>query len=103
MHNVANEKEAVIGYFTAAAVSEKSHYIDRKDTEGRSFGAMINPDPPKFDGEELFYALNRRKPAPELARPIDARLFLDGTPRPPTAICGPIDQRIPFKPPGWPD
>ncbi|QDK78871.1 hypothetical protein EXU85_09740 [Spirosoma sp. KCTC 42546] len=102
VHNVANIKEAVVGYFTASMISEKPIYIDRKDTEGFPFGK----DPAGYsgvEGEELFFALNSRQPIPEPRPPYEIRIFIDGTLRPPTASCAPIDQRTPFKPVGWPD
>ncbi|MVM41473.1 DUF4249 family protein [Spirosoma sp. HMF3257] len=102
VHNVANLKEAVVGYFTASAVARKPLYIDRKDTDGFPFGK----DPAGYsgvEGEELFFALNQRQPIPEPRPPYEIRIFIDGTPRPPTAICAPIDQRTPFQPEGWPN
>ena len=105
VHNTANGKEVVIGYFTASAVSVMPHYIDRKDTKGIAYGGTDPLGYTGIDGEELFYALNLRKPKPE-PQPKDPsswQIFLDGTPRPPTAVCAPLDQRTPFKPNGWPD
>ncbi|QMW05216.1 DUF4249 domain-containing protein [Spirosoma foliorum] len=91
IRNEADPKEKVIGYFTASAVSIKPYYIDRKDTDG------IPPT--------LFYALNGRIPNPESPPPpSNGPTFLVGGPvRPPTAVCGPIDQRTPIAPIGWPN
>ncbi len=103
IHNVANATERVVGYFTVSAVSLKPQYIDRKDTQGIPYGATGPPNPSPLPGEDLFYALNRRRPRPEPQPPFEIRLFIDATRRPPTAVCGPIDQRTPLKPAGWPD
>ncbi|MVM31762.1 DUF4249 family protein [Spirosoma sp. HMF4905] len=91
VHNVRALNEVVVGYFTASSVVAKPYYIDRKDAEG------IPPT--------LFYALNARVPHPEdLPPPSPGPTFIIGGPsRPPTAVCGPIDQRTPFKPVGWPN
>ncbi len=111
VHNAANPTEAVVGYFTASGVYSKPLYIDRKDYQGVSLGYdPINGYSSK-PGGELFYALNRREPFPEPMpdskprpdSPLIVNLFIDNTPRPPTALCAPIDQRTPFKPDGWPD
>ena len=103
VRNVADPDEAVIGFFTASAVSTKRHYIDRRDTEGIPYGSSDLENPPQSSGEQLFYALNLRKPIPEPSPPNTIPLFVDGTQRPPTAICAPSETRTPFKPEGWPD
>lgn len=100
VHNVANPKEVVVGYFTASGVSTKSLYIDRKDYQGVPLGYDPIKGYPQYQGGELFYALNSRNPNDEPSSP---RLFIDQTPRPPTALCAPLDQRTPFKPEGWPN
>ena len=51
VRNGANEKESVIGYFTATAVTPVLVWIDRRDAVGRPPG--------------LFAALNGRPPSPE--------------------------------------
>ena len=103
VRNTANPKEAVVGYFTASGVFSKPIYIDRKDYQGVPLGY----DPVKgYSGQpggELFYALYRRDPRIEVPFPSGPRIFSDNTPRPPTALCAPIDQRTPFKPEGWRD
>ena len=105
IRNVADLSEAVIGFFTASAVSTKRHYLDRRDTEGIPFGSSDYKNPPESTGEQFFYALNLRKPIlePEPSNPGSYRLFVDDTQRPPTAICAPSESRTPFKPEGWPD
>jgi hypothetical protein len=104
VHNVANPQEKVVGYFTASGVFSKPLYIDRLDYEGVPLGYDPIKGYPEGLGGELFYALYRRLPRPEEPpRPGFRPLFIDDTPRPPTALCAPIDQRTPFKPEGWPN
>ena len=104
VRNAANQREAVIGFFTASAITTIRHYIDRKDTQfSTPYGVAVAETPPQSAGEELFYALNLRKPILEPSPPNEIRIFLDGTPRPPTAICAPSESRTPFKPEGWRD
>jgi hypothetical protein len=103
VHNTANSKEVVVGYFTASGVFSKSVYIDRQDYQG----VPLSYDPikgyPTQVGGELFYALYLREPKVEVPPPSGRRIFTDNTSRPPTALCAPIDQRTPFKPEGWPN
>ncbi|AUD07050.1 DUF4249 domain-containing protein [Spirosoma pollinicola] len=111
VHNVANPKEVVVGYFTASGVFSKPIYIDRKDYQGVPLGYDPINGYPQGQGSELFYALNRRDPHPEPSpdpnpppnSPLVVNFFIDNTPRPPTALCAPLDQRTPFKPEGWPN
>lgn len=85
VHNAANSKEAVAGYFTTSMVSPMRYWIDRKDATGPYPG--------------LFEALNGRPPVPE---PDAARFCIAALPlRPPTALCVPSDSRTPYKPEGW--
>ncbi|WP_332369270.1 hypothetical protein [Spirosoma telluris] len=42
-------------------------------------------------------------PNPPRNAPLVVNFFIDNTPRPPTALCAPLDQRTPFKPEGWQD
>ena len=86
VHNTGNQTEVVVGYFTASAIASQPYYLDRKDTQNASYPG-------------LFYALTgRQSPIPE-GRTDQA--YILNTPRPPTALCGPIDQRTPIKPKGW--
>ncbi|WP_460967912.1 DUF4249 domain-containing protein [Spirosoma migulaei] len=103
VHNIANPKEAVVGYFTASSVSSRPLYIDRKDYEGVPLGYDPVGGYLGILGGELFFALNQRQPMPEPSPPHELRIFVDGTQRPPTALCAPLDQRTPFKPEGWPN
>ncbi|MVM28952.1 DUF4249 family protein [Spirosoma sp. HMF4905] len=89
IHNQANRSEVVVGYFTASSVAVFPYYLPRNDI---SKGA-------KSPG--LFYALNGRLPMPE-GRSFTT-FIMNGPARPPTAICGPLDQRTPYKPVGWPN
>ncbi len=86
VHNVTNQAEVIVGYFTASAVAVVPYFLDRKDTkDAKSIG--------------LFYALTgRQSPNPEGRTDQN---FIVNSPRPPTAVCGPIDQRTPVKPEGW--
>ncbi|AUD04134.1 DUF4249 domain-containing protein [Spirosoma pollinicola] len=104
VHNVASPNQVVVGYFTATGVYTKPIYIDRQDYQGVPLGLDLTNGYSKFIGGELFYALNGREVTPEPAPGSNTRpLFLDGTPRPPTALCAPLDQRTPVKPAGWPN
>ncbi len=100
---------SVIGFFAATAVSEKRLWLDRKDTQGPPFGATDPTGPPQQEGEDLFYALNRRRLNPEPPPPYTGIraapkvLIFGGPPRVPTAVCVPSDTRTPIKPNGWRD
>ncbi len=100
---------AVVGYFTASAVSLVHYWLDRKDTQGVSFGATDPAGAPSGTGDALFYALNLRRPMAEPPPPYQGgrdvpkiRLW-PTTDRPPTAPCLLSDNRTPFKPEGWRD
>ena len=86
--SLANDREAVIGYFSASAVSSVRYWLDRKKVTGKV---------PNIAGDlpNLFYALNGRPPIPEPARGYQYR--------PPLAVCVPSDTRTPVKPEGWRD
>lgn len=111
VHNTANPKDVVVGYFTASGVFSKPLYIDRKDYQGVPLGYDPVKGYPQYIGGELFYALYGRDPSgepnadpnPPPGAPVRVSFFIDNTPRPPTALCAPLDQRTPVKPEGWRD
>ncbi|AUD03602.1 DUF4249 domain-containing protein [Spirosoma pollinicola] len=104
VHNVANDREAVVGYFTASAVASFRYWLDRKDAYGVSLGGSGPNGYSGLPGEELFYALHLRRPMPEPSFPEAPQLqLLNAPPRPPTAICSPSDTKTPVKPEGWRD
>lgn len=103
VHNGADPYEGVIGYFAASAVSVIHQYLNRKDAVGLPFGSSHPAFVPQSAGEELFFALNLRAPMLEPSPPNNIRIFVDGTKRPPTAICAPSKSRTPVKPEGWPE
>ncbi|GAB3643125.1 DUF4249 domain-containing protein [Spirosoma arcticum] len=105
VHNVANEQEKVVGYFTAEAISTVRYWLDKKDATGIAYGGVYY-DPidkitkPVPGEQQLFFALNRDLPKSETSLNFT---ILGGSNRPPTAICAPGDSRTPFKPEGWRD
>ncbi len=103
IQNTANRQEAVVGYFTASAVSAVRYFLDRKDVIGLPFGQTDPTGESKLPGSELFYSLNLRQPIPEPIYPYPNIRLFGGPPRPVTAICVPSDSRTPFKPTGWQD
>lgn len=104
---VAGDPVSVIGFFAATAVSERRVWLDRKDTQGISYGATGLNGQTQNVGEELFYALSQRRPYPEPPPPYtgireQAKIqIFGGPPRVPTAICVPSDTRTVAKPEGW--
>ncbi len=110
VRNVANPRERVVGYFAAAGVSAKRHWLDRKDASGATLGTFNSPaDNPVLVEEELFVALNGRRVSREPPPPYvmnrfpPAILIFGGPPRVPTAVCVPGFNRTPVKPEGWRD
>ncbi|MBC7570624.1 MAG: DUF4249 domain-containing protein [Spirosoma sp.] len=108
VRNITDNRENVVGYFTASAVSLSHYWLDKRDTQGLSLGASRSVGKPLVNGEELFYALYGRGVNQEPSPPYEGR----GGPkvyiwpvdnRPPTAVCVPSDSRTPFKPEGWRD
>jgi len=81
VRNLTNEREVVVGYFTASAVATVRYSIDRRENTGATLG--------------LFEALNQRKPRVEAGSPIRGR--------PPLTTCEPSTSRTPVKPEGWKD
>ena len=105
VHNVANNREAVVGYFTASAVAPARYWLGRKDVTGISLGGSGPNGYPSLPGAEFFYSLNQREPHPELTFPNGSPQFpiIKSPPRPPTATCVSSDTRTPYKPEGWRD
>jgi hypothetical protein len=109
VHQVSDARNKVIGFFTASAVSLIHQWLDRKDALGTPLGALDPEGPHSNMGDDLFFALNRRRPVPESSPPYQGNRFppnvriWPNTDRPPTAICVPSDSRTPFKPVGWQD
>ncbi|MDB5241629.1 MAG: hypothetical protein JWP57_2254, partial [Spirosoma sp.] len=104
IHNPANPKEMVVGYFSASAVATRRYWLDRKDAVGFPFGVTDPVFKPQSLADELFYALNLRPPLPEPQPPQQPEVYLQNSPpRPPTALCVPSDSRTPFRPEGWRD
>lgn len=104
VHNVANSREVVVGYFIASSITTGRYWLDRKDTSGLPLGVGEPGNPSVLDGAELFYALNLRQPILEPSPPYQPQLYLlDSPPRPPTALCVPSDTKTPYKPEGWRD
>ncbi|GAB3698625.1 hypothetical protein GCM10027592_23850 [Spirosoma flavus] len=98
--NIADRKEVVIGFFTAAVLTPFRYWLDRKDAFGVSFGGSG----PAGYKAELFYALNRRQPIAEPILPAVPQMVIRNSPnRPPTALCLPNNNRTPRKPEGWRD
>ncbi|MBN8823656.1 MULTISPECIES: DUF4249 domain-containing protein [unclassified Spirosoma] len=109
VRNTANSRESVAGYFTTSAVSLYHQWLDRKDAEGIPLGAMDPEGPHDNIGEDLFYALNSRRPNPEPSPPYQGNRFppnvriWPNNDRPPTAPCTPSETKTPYKPEGWRD
>lgn len=80
IRNVVNDREAVVGYFTASGVSAMRHWLDRQNTFGGAPG--------------LFVFFNKRRPMEEFS-PLRGR--------PPLAVCVQSDTRTPVRPDGWRD
>jgi hypothetical protein len=88
IRNSANKGEAVVGYFTASAVSTVRYWLDRTGNTGNAPG--------------LFRALNAgRDPTPEPPGLLPYYLPKNSVGRPPTAVCVDSDSRTPFRPQGW--
>lgn len=109
VRKVSNGEIGVIGYFSTSAVSQVNYWLDRKDVQGVPLGATDPTGPSQNGGEELFYALNKRRPNLEPSppytgpRPTPKILIFGGPLRVPTAVCVPSDSRTPFRPDGWRD
>ncbi|UHG94487.1 DUF4249 domain-containing protein [Spirosoma oryzicola] len=82
VHNMANSREMLVGYFTASSISAVHYWLDRNDAEGIPLGATDPSGPHENSGDDLFYALNSRRPVPEPSPPYT------GTRGEPRASCG---------------
>jgi hypothetical protein len=109
VHQEDNPQSSIVGFFTASAVSLVHYWLDRKDYQGRSYGALDPLGPHDNIGDDLFFALNQRRPRPEPAPPYvggrqepKVRIW-PNMDRPPTAPCLQSDNRTPYKPEGWRD
>ncbi|MBC3788931.1 DUF4249 domain-containing protein [Spirosoma utsteinense] len=87
IQNVTNTREAVVGYFSASAISSELYWLDRKDATTRAPG--------------LFMAQNDRDPIPESLIFGNLPFIFAGESRPPTAVCLESDGRTPNTPKGW--
>jgi hypothetical protein len=109
VHQVDNQRATVVGYFTASAVSLTHYWLDRKDTQGLAYGATDPEGPHPNVGDDLFFALNQRRPYPEPPPPYQGERespkvkIWPNTDRPPTAPCLQSDNKTPYKPEGWRD
>jgi len=109
VQQVGNRETAVVGYFTVSAVSLYHHWLDRKDTQGVPYGALDPSGPHNEPGDDLFFALNRRRPFPEPSppyigsRPRPKIMIWPNADRPPVVPCYLSDQKTPYKPEGWRD
>ncbi|GAB2532656.1 DUF4249 domain-containing protein [Spirosoma aerophilum] len=101
IRNMNNQRESVVGYFTASAVSSVRYWLDRNDVVGLPYGQTDPVGKSILTGSELFYSLNQRQPIPEPTYPYPNIRIWGGPPRPVTAICVPSDSRTPYKPDGW--
>lgn len=104
IHPIKTDREGIVGYFTASAISTTRYWLDRKDATGIPLGAMDPAGGSGLLGAELFYALNKRQPHPEPGPPNGpAFQILGNAQRPPTAICESTESQTPVKPIGWQD
>ena len=109
VHNAANPRQTLVGFFTASAVSVVHYWLDRKDAQGVAYGALDPSGPHNNIGDDLFFVLNQRRPSPEPPPPYQggrdaAKIWIwPNTDRPPMAPCLQSDNRTPFKPEGWRD
>ncbi|GAB3226855.1 DUF4249 domain-containing protein [Spirosoma arcticum] len=90
VRNLANNRENVVGYFTASAVASMRQWLDRKQNTGNYPG--------------LFRGLTGLEPSPEALNtdPNTGKQKPNVTFRPtPTAVCVDSDSRTPNKPEGW--
>jgi len=82
VRSLSNDRENVVGYFTASGTSSVKYWLDRRNATTLSVG--------------LFYSLFGRQPIPE-----PTSVTPKGEPRPPFVRCVPGETRTPLKPEGW--
>lgn len=90
VRNIADDRENVVGYFSASSVSENRYYLDRRNTQG---GLL--------DG--LFFYQTGRSPnvePPRVTGPIPVTLSIYGQ-GVPSAICVQSRNRTPIAPKGF--
>ncbi|GAB2566791.1 DUF4249 domain-containing protein [Spirosoma areae] len=90
IRNVTDDRENVVGYFTASGVSAVRYWLDRKNVTNELPAAPGDTERPK-----LFTYLNGRSAFKEPVAGVRGR--------PPLAVCVPSDSRTPFQPQGWRD
>jgi hypothetical protein len=100
IRNVANAREAVVGFFTASAVAEKQVWLDKKDATKLPLGAYDDSGTIVQEDDVLFYALKVRLPA---QGPKGPPFVAGGAGRFITALCTPGPNQTPLKPEGWQD
>ncbi|AQG79517.1 DUF4249 domain-containing protein [Spirosoma montaniterrae] len=88
IRNLSNDREEVVGYFTASGVSAVRYWLTRRNVTNELPASPADPDRPK-----LFTYLNGRTPYKEPVSGIRGR--------PPLALCVPGPTRTPIKPEGW--
>ncbi|SFE96060.1 DUF4249 domain-containing protein [Spirosoma endophyticum] len=104
VHNLADSREGIVGFFTAAAVATSPYWLDRKDATGIPLGATDPAGGSGVLGAELFYALSKRQPLLEPSPPTGPAFQILGKAQPqPTAICESTERQTPVKPIGWRD
>ena len=90
VHNLANDREKVVGYFTASAVTAIRYWLDRRANTSTPPGLFqgltsLLPSPPGLARDPNTDDI---KPAPAFGSAANA-------------ACIPSDSRTPFKPEGW--
>ena len=100
VRNRANDRESVIGFFTASAVTTSRYWLDKKDATRLPLGAYDDEGNILLGSDELFFSLIRRPPAPG---PVGPPFIAGGPDRVITAPCIPGENRTPIRPEGWRD
>jgi Domain of unknown function (DUF4249) len=98
LHNTANPKEVVVGFFTASAVSTAQQWLDKTDATRLPYGSYDESGKIVDFEDELFYSLIRRVP---ILGPTGTPFTPGAPPRRITAPCLAGTNRTPIKPEGW--